>query len=52
MQVAWRALARRVATRRHAFKCAELDFSGVGAIGHGFADELIRLALRNMAQQV
>jgi anti-sigma regulatory factor (Ser/Thr protein kinase) len=41
-----RALARRVATRLHAFKCAELDFSGVGAIGHGFADELFRVAAR------
>ena len=41
-----RALARRVAARLHAFKCAELDFSGIGEIGHGFADELFRVAER------
>lgn len=41
-----RALARRVAARLQQFRCAELDFSGVGEIGHAFADELFRVAGR------
>ncbi|HNT38891.1 MAG TPA: DUF4325 domain-containing protein [Rubrivivax sp.] len=41
-----RALARRVAARLHWFSRAELDFSGIGEIGHGFADELFRVAGR------
>ena len=40
-----RALARRVAARLHRFRRAELDFSGIADIGHGFADELFRVAL-------
>ena len=39
-----RALARRVAARLHRFRRAELDFSGITDIGHGFADELFRVA--------
>lgn len=39
-----RAQARRVAARLNRFRRAELDFSGVGDIGHGFADELFRVA--------
>jgi anti-sigma regulatory factor (Ser/Thr protein kinase) len=38
-----RAQARRVAARLHEFRRADLDFSGVPRIGHGFADELFRV---------
>jgi anti-sigma regulatory factor (Ser/Thr protein kinase) len=38
-----RAQARRVAARLHQFRRAEVDFSGVAQIGHGFADELFRV---------
>ncbi|HEY0858515.1 MAG TPA: DUF4325 domain-containing protein [Albitalea sp.] len=38
-----RAQARRVAARLHDFRRAEVDFSGVPRIGHGFADELFRV---------
>jgi anti-sigma regulatory factor (Ser/Thr protein kinase) len=38
-----RAQARRVAARLHQFRRAEVDFSGVAHIGHGFADELFRV---------
>jgi anti-sigma regulatory factor (Ser/Thr protein kinase) len=38
-----RALARRVAARLQQFRRAELDFTGIGEIGHGFADELFRV---------
>lgn len=38
-----RAQARRVAARLDAFAQAELDFSGVDAVGHSFADELFRV---------
>lgn len=38
-----RAQARRVAARLHEFRRAEVDFSGVSSIGHGFADELFRV---------
>jgi anti-sigma regulatory factor (Ser/Thr protein kinase) len=38
-----RADARRVASRLQGFALAELDFSGVEAVGHGFADELLRV---------
>jgi anti-sigma regulatory factor (Ser/Thr protein kinase) len=41
--LASRADAKRVATRLSDFKIAELDFSGVEDIGHGFADELFRV---------
>ena len=40
-----RAQARRVAARLQHFRRAELDFSGIGEIGHGFADELFRVFL-------
>ena len=38
-----RAQARRVAARLNQFRRAEVDFSGVPSIGHGFADELFRV---------
>jgi anti-sigma regulatory factor (Ser/Thr protein kinase) len=38
-----RAQARRVAARLTQFRRAEVDFSGVPHIGHGFADELFRV---------
>jgi len=38
-----RAQARRVTARLNEFRCAEVDFSGVPHIGHGFADELFRV---------
>jgi anti-sigma regulatory factor (Ser/Thr protein kinase) len=38
-----RAQARRVASRLHEFRRAEVDFAGVTRIGHGFADELFRV---------
>jgi anti-sigma regulatory factor (Ser/Thr protein kinase) len=44
-----RADAKRVAARLADFKVAELDFSGISEIGHGFADELFRVARTNHA---
>ena len=38
-----RAQARRVALRLQRFRRAELDFSGIADLGHGFADELFRV---------
>jgi anti-sigma regulatory factor (Ser/Thr protein kinase) len=38
-----RADARRVAARLQGFARAELDFSGIEGVGHGFADELLRV---------
>jgi hypothetical protein len=38
-----RAQARRVATRLQNFRRAEVDFSGIQDVGHGFADELFRV---------
>jgi anti-sigma regulatory factor (Ser/Thr protein kinase) len=38
-----RAQARRVTARLQEFRRAEVDFSGVQHIGHGFADELFRV---------
>jgi len=38
-----RAQARRVTARLTEFRRAEVDFSGVPHIGHGFADELFRV---------
>jgi anti-sigma regulatory factor (Ser/Thr protein kinase) len=38
-----RAQARRVTARLQQFRRAEVDFSGVPHIGHGFADELFRV---------
>jgi hypothetical protein len=45
-----RADARRVAARLTSFGQAEIDFSGVPAIGHGFADELFRVFRRGHPQ--
>ena len=39
-----RAQARRVAARLHDFRRAEVDFSGIAEVGHGFVDELFRVA--------
>ena len=44
--LASRADARRVAARLGQFGRAELDFSGIGEVGHGFADELFRVFRR------
>lgn len=41
--LASRADARRVTARLAQFRRVELDFGGVDAIGHGFADELLRV---------
>ena len=38
-----RAQARRVTARLNQFRRAEVDFTGVTNIGHGFADELFRV---------
>jgi hypothetical protein len=38
-----RSQARRLVTGLERFKTVELDFSGVGAIGQGFADEIFRV---------
>ncbi len=45
-----RADARRVAARLSSFGQAEIDFSGVPAVGHGFADELFRVFRRSHPQ--
>lgn len=44
--LASRAEARRVASRLTQFRRAEIDFDGLDAIGHGFADELFRVFAR------
>ncbi|GMV47378.1 MAG: hypothetical protein AMXMBFR66_27760 [Pseudomonadota bacterium] len=41
--LASRADARRVVARLAQFRRVELDFAGIDAIGHGFADELLRV---------
>ncbi len=41
--LASRAQAKRVVSRLQAFRHAEVDFSGIDEIGHGFADELFRV---------
>ncbi len=41
-----RSEARRAVARLAQFRRAEIDFSGVGHVGHGFADELFRVARR------
>src|SRR2546421_574299 len=41
-----RAQARRVTARLQQFRRAEVDFTGVPHIGHGFADELFRVYAR------
>jgi anti-sigma regulatory factor (Ser/Thr protein kinase) len=38
-----RAQAKRVASRLSRFRRAEVDFSGIVDVGHGFADELFRV---------
>lgn len=38
-----RAQARRVSQRLQRFRRAELDFTGIADVGHGFADELFRV---------
>ncbi len=51
--LASRAQARRVTARLDRFGRAELDFSGITDIGHGFADELFRVtALQQPALQM
>jgi anti-sigma regulatory factor (Ser/Thr protein kinase) len=47
-----RAQARRVASRLHQFRRAEIDFNGVAQIGHGFADELFRVLADSPAELV
>lgn len=42
-RLASRAQARRVAARLAQFRRVELDFAGLDDIGHGFADELLRV---------
>lgn len=44
--LAARADARRACARLAQFKRAELDFGALDAIGHGFADELLRVFAR------
>jgi anti-sigma regulatory factor (Ser/Thr protein kinase) len=41
--LASRAEARRVGQRLQAFSQADIDFSGLDDVGHGFADELFRV---------
>ena len=41
-----RAQARRAAARLQDFRSAELDFTGIVDLGHGFADELFRVYAR------
>jgi STAS-like domain of unknown function (DUF4325) len=41
-----RAQAKRVASRLQRFRRAEVDFSGIADVGHGFADELFRVFSR------
>jgi anti-sigma regulatory factor (Ser/Thr protein kinase) len=41
-----RAQAKRVASRLQRFRRAEVDFSGIADVGHGFADELFRVFTR------
>jgi len=44
--LASRAEARRASSRLTQFRRAELDFTGIADIGHGFADELFRVFSR------
>lgn len=44
--LASRADAKRAVRRLETFRHAELDFSGISNIGHGFADELFRVFTR------
>ena len=43
LALASRAQARRVALRLQRFRRVELDFDGLTDVGHGFADELLRV---------
>lgn len=43
LALASRAQARRVALRLQRFRRVELDFDGLASVGHGFADELLRV---------
>ena len=45
-----RAQARHAAQRLQQFRHAQLDFSGVTDIGHGFADELFRVFARSQPE--
>lgn len=45
-----RAQARRIAQRLADFRRVELDFDGLSDIGHGFADELLRVFSRQNPQ--
>ncbi len=45
--LASRADAKRVVARLALFRRAEIDFSGITEIGHGFADELFRVFRRD-----
>lgn len=45
-----RAQARRIAQRLADFRRVELDFDGLSDIGHGFADELLRVFSRQHPQ--
>jgi hypothetical protein len=49
-QLASRAEARRALARLERFAIAELDFSGVEQLGHGFADEMFRVYGRQHPQ--
>ena len=42
-----RAQAKRVASRLGRFRRAEVDFTGISEVGHGFADELFRVFTRD-----
>jgi anti-sigma regulatory factor (Ser/Thr protein kinase) len=44
--LASRAQARRVALRLQRFRRVDLDFEGLAEVGHGFADELLRVFRR------
>ena len=46
LALASRADAKRVASRLAQFRRAEIDFSGISEVGHGFADELFRVFSR------
>ena len=50
LALASRADAKRVASRLQQFALAELDFNGIGDIGHAFADELFRVFVRQHPQ--
>lgn len=45
--LASRAQAKRVASRLQCFRRAEIDFSGIQHVGHGFVDELLRVFTRD-----